>query len=252
MIVHNINPVLLKIGFLEIRYYSLAYIFGIVLAYILLLKFAKEKRIENLNKSNIEDLVFYLILGLLAGARIFYFVFYGITELFSDPLELFRVWHGGMSFHGALIGISISMYLFCRKNKVKFYAITDLLVIPAALALFVGRIMNFVNGELIGTKTDISFCIQYEGVSGCRHPSQIYEAIKNLFIFFVLYFLHVKKKLKEGLLTWYFVLLYGVLRFLVNFYRDDPRFFGISLGQYLSLLMAIIAIYFIYRIMHKK
>ncbi len=248
MIIHNINPVLLKIGFVEIRYYSLAYIFGIILSYIILKKFVKEERITNLNQKGLDDLMFFIVLGLILGARLFYFLFYDLSLLIANPLELFMLWHGGMSFHGGFVGVIAAIYIFSRKNKVNFYEMVDLLVIPGALALFIGRIMNFVNGELIGTKSNLPFCIKYNGVEGCRHPSQIYESLKNLFIFFVLYYLYVKKKLKNGLIFWYFVFLYGTLRFLTNFLRDDPKFLGISMGQYLSLVMVVISIYFIFKI----
>jgi len=252
MIVYNINPVLLHIGPVQIRYYGLAYIFGIILSYIILRKFIKEDRIKNMDLNKLDDLMFYMIVGLILGARLFYFLFYDFSLLIKNPLEFFMVWHGGMSFHGAFLGVILVIYFFCRKHNISFYALTDLLVIPAALALFIGRIMNFVNGELIGTKTNLPFCIQYKDVEGCRHPSQIYEALKNLFIFFVLWYLYAKKKLKEGLIFWYFVFLYGTLRFFINFFRDDPRFFGISTGQYLSLLMVFIAVYFIFKIRKKK
>lgn len=252
MIVHNINPVLFSIGSLEIRYYSLAYIFGIVLAYLIFRKFVKEGRIKNLDQNGLDDLMFYIVLGLILGARAFYFLFYDFSSLIRNPLEFFIIWHGGMSFHGGFIGVMTAIYLFSRKNKTSFYELVDLLVIPTALALFIGRIMNFVNGELIGIKSNLPFCIKYRGVEGCRHPSQIYESLKNLFIFFVLWFLYTKKKVEKGLNFWYFVFLYGTLRFLVNFVREDPRFFGISTGQYLSLLMALIAVYFIFKIKKGK
>jgi phosphatidylglycerol:prolipoprotein diacylglycerol transferase len=251
MIIYNINPVLLNIGPIQIRYYSLAYIFGIIVSYLILRKFVKEQRIKNLDLKGLDDLMFYMVLGLILGARIFYFAFYDFASFRANPLEFFMIWHGGMSFHGAFLGVVLVLFWFSKKKGLSFYELADLLVIPAALALFLGRIMNFINGELIGTKTNLPFCIQYPNVEGCRHPSQIYEAIKNLFIFFVLLYLYTKKKLAQGLIFWYFVFLYGSLRFLVDFFRDDPRFLGISTGQYLSLAMALISIYFIYKIKKK-
>jgi phosphatidylglycerol:prolipoprotein diacylglycerol transferase len=149
-----------------------------------------------------------------------------------------------MSFHGGLMGIALAVWLFARRNSMRFYQLADLLVIPAAIALFFGRVANFVNGELIGTPSSLPFCIQYEYVQGCRHPSQLYEAFKNLVIFGVLLAVRQRKKLKEGTLFWLFVLLYGSLRFLVTFLRDDPRFLGVSMGQYLSLAMVIAALFY--------
>lgn len=259
MIIHNINPVLLNLGAVQIRYYGLIYVIGFIAAFFVLKNLARNKKIKNLDEENIYDLMLYLMAGMLVGSRIFYFTFYSFGTLLSDPLEIFRIWHGGMSFHGALVGMILATYLFCKKYKVKFYDIADMIVIPAAIALFFGRIANFVNGELWGTKTTVSWCIDYthsqyiqNPPDGCRHPSQIYEALKNLGIFFVLLYLHTKKKLKEGTMFWLFVTMYGGLRFIITFWRDDPRFLGISTGQYLSLIMFIAGIIFLYRIHHKK
>lgn len=246
MIYYNINPVLFRIGFLEVRYYGLAYILGILLAYLVLRHYVKKGALK-LTSNELEDLMFYIIAGLILGGRLLYFLFYSPLTYLKDPLEIFRLWHGGMSFHGGLIGISVAVLLFCSKHKIKFYDIADLIVIPGALALFFGRIANFINGELIGTVTNVPWCVQYPGVSGCRHPSQTYEALKNMAIFFCLIGVKGRKKLKPGTLFWLFVLLYGSLRFLVTFYREDVRYFGLSIGQYLSLGMAILAALFLYK-----
>lgn len=251
MIYHNINPVLLEIGPLEIKYYGLVYVLGLLLAYFILRNIVRKNKIENLDIEKLYDLIIYIALGVILGARLLYFVFYSPLTFFYNPLEIFMVWQGGMSFHGGLIGLVIAVLVFSRKYKVKFYDLADVLVIPAALALFLGRIVNFVNAELIGTKTGLPFCIQYDNVEGCRHPSQIYEALKNLVMFFTLLFLRTKKKLKSGTLFWLFVLMYGVLRFLVTFFREDARFLGLSEGQYLSLAMVVVASVFLYRINKK-
>jgi phosphatidylglycerol:prolipoprotein diacylglycerol transferase len=247
MFQHAINPVFLKLGFVEVRYYSLAYLLGLAFAYIMLRAAVKRRSIHGLNSKNLDDLVFYIAVGLIAGARILYFVFYSPATFIQDPLEIFKLWHGGMSFHGGLVGITLSVWLFARKKQMRFYKLADLLVMPAALALFFGRIANFINGELIGTPTRLPFCIQYSHAEGCRHPSQLYEAFKNLAIFFVLAALKHKRKLKEGTLFWLFVLLYGSLRFAITFLRDEQRFLGLSMGQYLSLAMVAAAIIYFYR-----
>ncbi|NOZ80125.1 MAG: prolipoprotein diacylglyceryl transferase [DPANN group archaeon] len=251
MFVYNLDPVLLHLGPLEIRYYGLVYALGLLFAYGFLNHLVKKGRIANLTQELLDVLILYLAGGLILGGRLGYFLFYARTRLVNDPLALFRVWEGGMSFHGALLGLMLVLWLFTRKYDVKFYAIADVLVIPTALGLFFGRIANFINGELIGTPTTVSWCIQYKGVEGCRHPSQLYEAGKNLFIFFMLWYLYAKRRLKEGILFWTFVLAYGVLRFFVTFYREDPRVFGLSEGQILSALMAFVALYFLVRIQKK-
>jgi phosphatidylglycerol---prolipoprotein diacylglyceryl transferase len=252
VITYNIDPVLLRLGPISIYYYSLVYVFGLLFVYWLLYRKAKKKEIKNLTTAGVDDLVLYIAIGLIVGGRLMDFVFYRPMTLFSDPLELFKLWHGGMSFHGGLIGIMLGTWLFCRKHKVRFYDIADNLVIPAALILVFGRIANFINGELIGTVTKVPWCVNYPGVEGCRHPSQFYEAGKNLVIFFVLLGVRAKKKLKSGVLFWLFVMMYGALRFLVNLFRDDPKYLGISTGQYLSLMMVAVAGVFLWKILRTE
>jgi len=235
---------MVKIGFLEIRYYSMAYILGFVLSYFILLHYIKRNMIQNMDKDKLDSYLIYVIIGTIAGARAGYFFTKEINP-FSHLIDIFKVWQGGMSFHGGLIGIVLVTLFFCRKYKVKFYDLADVLVVPGALALFLGRIMNFVNGELVGIKTNVSWCFQFKYYEGCRHPSQLYEALKNLFIFFILLALYNKKDRKEykpGTLFWVFVLMYGFLRFAITFLRDDPRTYGLSGGQWLSLLMFVIAV----------
>ena len=241
MFIHNIDPVIARIGFLEIRYYSLAYILGFLLVYFILLYYIKKNRIQNMNRDRLDTFLIYVILGTIIGARIGYFFTKDVNP-FSHLIDIFKIWQGGMSFHGGLIGIILITLFFCRKYKVKFYDLADVLVIPAALALFIGRIMNFINGELVGTITNVKWCFLFKGYEGCRHPSQLYEAGKNLLIFFILLNLNKKReKYKPGTLFWLFILMYGLLRFIITFLRDDPRIFGLSGGQYLSLLMFLTA-----------
>ncbi|MAG47301.1 prolipoprotein diacylglyceryl transferase [archaeon] len=241
MLIHNIDPVLFSIGGFELRYYSLAYIFGFLLAYFILLHFVKKGKIENIDRDKLDSYLIYVILGSVIGARLGYF-FSKVQDPFLNILDIVKVWEGGMAFHGGLIGLVIVTLLFCKKYKIKFYELADVMVIPAALALFLGRVMNFVNGELVGIKSNVSWCVQFSNYEGCRHPSQLYESLKNLFIFFVL-IIYNKKERKSGTLFWLFILLYGGLRFLITFLRDDPRIFlNLSGGQWLSLSMFLIAL----------
>lgn len=255
MFYHNINPTLVTLGPFEIRYYGLVYAIGFIAAYFLLRWIAKKDKIRNLTPDRTDILIIYLILGAIIGARVLLFVFYHPATFITNPLEVLIIWHGGMSFHGGLIGAVIAGLLFCRKYKVSFYKLGDFLVIPLAFFLFIGRIANFINGELVGTRTNVPWCVVFPGYEGCRHPSQLYEALKNLVIFFVLLFVYtkenIKKRLKDGVIFWSFVLMYGVLRFILNFWRESPRFLGISGGQYLSLAMALVAIVALLLI-HKK
>jgi phosphatidylglycerol:prolipoprotein diacylglycerol transferase len=254
MFVNNINPVLLEIGPVQVRYYGLVYALGFLAAYLILRQFAKKEVIKNFNEESAETLILYIIVGLVVGSRLFNFIFYDISTLITNPLEIFFIWHGGMSFHGGLAGTIAATYLFCKKYKVRFYQLADILVLPAALTLFFGRIANFINSELVGTPSNTPWCVVFQKVDNtCRHPSQLYEAGKNLFIFFIVMWMTYKKKWKEGTIFWTFVLLYGILRFIVNFWRDDPELaLGISTGQTLSIILVPIAAYFLWKINKEK
>ncbi len=253
MFTNAINPVIVQLGPVQIKWYGLVYVIGFALAYYLLWRAAKEKRVKNLTTKNLDELLLYLIIGVVVGSRLLLFLVGHPMQFLEDPLEVFRIWHGGMSFHGGLVGIVFFGWLFCRKYKVRFYALADLLAAPAAFMLFVGRIANFINGELVGTVTNVPWCVQYGHVQGCRHPSQLYEAGKNLVIFFSLLGFQRLKGLKEGTIFWSFVLMYGTLRFFVTFFRDDPRLIlGLSGGQVLSLAMALIAGYVLFTNYRRK
>ncbi|MBN2459503.1 prolipoprotein diacylglyceryl transferase [Candidatus Woesearchaeota archaeon] len=260
MFIHNINPVLLAIGPLQVRYYGLVYAIGFIAAYILLLNLAKKGTVKNLNTRTVDVFIIYLIIGAIIGARVLLFVFYYPSTLLSDPLEVFRIWNGGMSFHGGLLGAVAASATFCKKYKVSFYKLADFLVLPLSLALFFGRIANFINGELVGTVTTpekTPWCVVFKDYEGCRHPSQLYEAAKNLIIFSTLLVMYtnkdIKKKLKDGMIFWGFVLMYGILRFIITFWRDDPAYLlGFSGGQLLCMAMVAVAAFFIIKIAKNK
>jgi phosphatidylglycerol:prolipoprotein diacylglycerol transferase len=259
MFVHNLDPVLFSLfnGLIQVRYYGLVYALGFLFVYYILIRSAKNNLIENLTDELADKLVFYLILGVLLGGRLGHVLFYNFSYFVKNPLEIFMLWYGGMAFHGALIAVSIITYYFCKKYKIKFLQIADILSAPVAFVLFLGRIANFINAELIGTvmRSQRWFCIDYSkyGAIGCRHPSQFYEALKNLFIFgFVIfeknYLLEKFNLVKDGVVFYTFVTLYGLLRFLTNFYRDDVRvFLGLSTGQIFSLLMFFVGMYLLYK-----
>lgn len=253
---HNINPVLLNIGPFEIRYYGLVYAIGFLAVYFLFRWLAKRGEIKNFTPDKADLLTLYLIIGSILGARLLLFVFYSPGTLISDPLEIFRVWNGGMSFHGGIIGAVVSCLIFCRKHKINFYKLADFTVLPLSFFLIFGRIANFINGELVGTKTNVPWCVVFKDYDGCRHPSQLYEAAKNLVMFVTLSILYfsksIKNKLKDGIIFWLFVLMYGILRFIITFWRDDPRYFGLSMGQYLCIAMVILSIIFIFKITKNK
>lgn len=255
MFIHNIDPVLLSIGPFQIRYYGLFYVLGFVFAYFIINYLAKRKEI-NLDKNNISDLLLYAILGTVLGARIFYILFYNFPYYLANPFEMIAVWHGGLAFHGGLIGAIIAIAYFCRKKKVDFYEIADILAIPMALGLALGRIGNFINGELYGRVTDVAWAVKFPDAEGFRHPSQIYESFKNLLMFFVLW--NIKdKKLPKGFMFWLFVIMYSALRFAVEFFRQPDEQLGfiaswLTMGQLLSIVMFFVGIFFMYKITHKS
>ena len=242
MFIHNLNPILLKLGPLELRYYGLVYVLGFIAIFFYLKYLTKNKKI-NISQDQLSDLLFYLILGVILGGRLFYIIFYNLKYYLSNPFEIFAVWHGGMSFHGALIGSIIVLYYFSKKEKIKFYTLADIIVIPVALFLFFGRIANFINGELYGHITNVSWAVKFQNVPGYRHPSQIYEALKNILIFSILS-LQLKRPRKSGFLFWQFIFFYSLFRFFIEFFRFSPNYYlGLSTGQYLCIIMFVPASY---------
>ncbi|MBR9693235.1 prolipoprotein diacylglyceryl transferase [Candidatus Woesearchaeota archaeon] len=252
---HTLNPIIVSIGPLALRWYSLVYVLGFLLAYWLLLKAAKKKWIKNLDKEGVEEFMTSLIIWSVIMMRLVYVIVYNPTYYFAEPWKIIFLWEGGVSFHGGLLGGIIAGWLFCRKHKVRFFALADFLVIPFSLVLAFGRVANFINAELIGRVTSVNWCVNYPNqpeIIGCRHPSQFYEAGKNFIMFLVLGLLYtqkdIRKKLKEGTFFWAFFILYGLGRFLTDFYRaPDPTDFtlaatGLIVGQWLSMLMAAIGV----------
>jgi len=262
MFYHNINPVLLEIGPLQIRYYGLFYALGFVITYFMIIYLAKRKEIP-LTKDDAADFIIYQVIGIIFGARIVYILFYNLLFYIRNPIEIIALWHGGLSFHGGLLGAIIATYLFCKKKKIHFYDIADIAVIPVALALALGRIGNFINAELYGRITDASWCIDYsknQYVSdipdGCRHPSQIYESLKNFFIFAVLWAIK-DKKLPKGFMFWSFVTLYGLFRTFIEFFRQPDEQIGLifnyfTMGQLLSFPWFMIGLYMLFKLNKNK
>lgn len=254
MIIWDLNPALLNIGPLEIRWYGLVYVLGFFLGYFVLKTAAKNKLIPNLTEKLAEDYVFLLMMGSIIAARVVYVIAYNPLYYLHHILEIPAVWRGGLSIHGGLIGAIIVTIYFCRKHRINFYKIADILVVPLALVLVFGRLANYANGELYGRKTSVSWCVQFPYADGCRHPSQIYEALYSYVLFFILLALQQSKKFVDGVVFWSFIFFYGVFRFIVTFFREfdpsDPALAGLSIGQWLCILMMLAALIW-FRAMHK-
>jgi phosphatidylglycerol---prolipoprotein diacylglyceryl transferase len=243
-----INPIALELGPFIIKWYGIIMAFGFLAGILISSKLAKYR---NLKKEDIQDFFVYLIPTSIIGARIGH-IFMNLSYYINNPVEIVAIWHGGLAFQGGLIAATIMGVYFCKKRKIKFYNLADILVIPVAFALIFGRIANLINQELYGKLTTLPWGINIKGVEGKRHPSQIYESIKNLIIFLILISMIQIKKLKRGIIFWTFVLLYSILRFIVEFFRDWPTsLFGLTLPQLVSIPLVILSIIMLNRIRNK-
>ncbi|MBT9538149.1 MAG: prolipoprotein diacylglyceryl transferase [Nitrospirae bacterium] len=243
----NIDPVILKIGHLSVRWYGMMYIIGFASSY-LLIRYQMKKKGFNSGKAFVDTLYSYIILGLLIGARLGYVFFYNRSYYIRHPFEIFALWYGGMSFHGGLIGSIIAGIIVCRKFKIDFWQIADIVVVTAPIGLGLGRLGNFINGELYGRITNVPWAMVFPaGGPYPRHPSQVYEfLLEGASLFIILWFLK-DRKLKPGILSSLFLILYGSFRFFVEFFREpDPQLGFIlglfTMGQILSAVMITLGV----------
>lgn len=254
-----IDPVFLRIGELEIRYYGLIYALMFLIGTFMIIwiseykyKKLKQKEYAILDKDTVYEFMIIFIITSILFARLFHILFYNLNYYLSNPIEIFAFWHGGMSFHGGLFGGILSTIIFSKKKKLQFYDLADIIVIPVALGLGFGRIGNFINQELYGKITNLPWGIKFDNVDGLRHPTQLYESLKNFIIFIILLFLN-KSKQKKGIIFWSFVSLYGILRFIIEFWKEFPQIlFGMTMGQLLCIPMIITGIIMIYKISKRK
>jgi len=214
----NIDPVFLRIGPVQLRWYGLMYMVSFIIGFFVLRRFAKYRKMS-LSTDDLYDLLFYLILGVMVGGRLGYVIFYDLGSYLRDPLSIFAIWQGGMSFHGGFIGVLIAAMWITRKKGWNFWEIADLVSAAVPIGLGLGRIGNFINGELFGRPTNVAWAMVFpEGGATPRHPSQLYEAL---------------------------LAFYGLFRFLIEFVREPDAQIGLDLGpftrgQELTLPMLII------------
>ncbi len=246
---HNLNPVLLDLGPVEIRWYGLVYVAGFFFAIWWLHLLAKQGRIE-LNSDDIWDMMFYLMLGVLIGSRLFE-VFWEPSYYLSNPLNFLKIWQGGMSFHGGFVGIITATYLYCKKKQLNFWQIADIMSFPTMFALAFGRIANFINGELVGRVWNGPWCVIFPNADQqCRHPSILYAAAQRFLLAGWLLWLSWKERnFKAGFIFWNFALFEGFSRFLIDFWREDTLYFSqtFTMGQILSSIMIIIALIMLWK-----
>jgi phosphatidylglycerol---prolipoprotein diacylglyceryl transferase len=240
----QIDPVIFQIGPLAVRWYGLMYLLGFVAAYMLIRHLVRLRNLA-LDKDGVSDLLFYVVLGVVLGGRLGYVLFYNPMQYLSRPMDIFAIWQGGMSFHGGLLGVVIASLIFCRRRTLPILLTGDILVTSAPIGLGLGRLGNFINGELWGRVTDHPWGMVFPGGGVLpRHPSQLYEAfLEGLVLFFILYALH-RRKVAAGIPFFVFFIGYGLFRFLVEFFRQPDAHLGFlwggaTMGQLLSLPMVL-------------
>lgn len=249
MWVHSLDPVLFHLGPLQIRYYGLAYLLGALFSYWMLLHARKNGNLT-LNKTEISDLVTWLVAGVLIGSRLFYIIFYNPLFYLENPLKIFAVWEGGMSFHGGFVGIILATYLFCKKKHQSFFHIADILSIPLIFALALGRIANFINGELYGTPSSLPWCVVFPSGAECRHPYQLYDGLKRFIIFGYLIILN-RREWAPGFLFWNLVFFEGLGRFILDFVKEEFTVLLFTPGQWMSIVVVVVSGYHLYKLLNK-
>tara|TARA_Y100000389_G_scaffold198976_1_gene236491 strand:- start:701 stop:1474 length:774 start_codon:yes stop_codon:yes gene_type:complete len=245
MFINNFDPVAFQIMSLEIRWYSLSYIFGIIIGWSLCKKiFIKNKDINE----KFDDYLTYLIIGIILGGRLGYIIFYNFNYYLDNITDIFKIWQGGMSFHGGLLGVILVSIIFAKKNNQDPFEYMDLVSLVAPIGIFFGRMANFINSELYGKTTDVPWSVIFTKVDNLtRHPSQLYEAVlEGLILFLILMYFRKKNYLtRPGLVSGLFLIFYSLFRFFIEFFRlPDEQLgyliFKLSMGQIISLIFVLI------------
>ncbi|PWR20009.1 prolipoprotein diacylglyceryl transferase [Zavarzinia compransoris] len=246
-----IDPVALQIGPLAIRWYALAYVAGIILGWRLAMRIAAQPKTP-VQPREVDDLVVWLTLGIVLGGRVGYVLFYNFPVYIEHPLAALRIWEGGMSFHGGLLGVILAVVLFARNRGIPLLALGDVVAAVVPIGLFFGRVANFINGELWGRATDVSWAMVFpaDPKGLLRHPSQLYEAaLEGVVLFILLMILNARGIRRHmGALTGVFLIGYGVARIVAEFFREpDVQLgflaFGTTMGQILSVPMVLIGLW---------
>ena len=253
MYVHDLNPVLINFGFFEIRWYSLAYILGILIGWWIAKKiiiFKNENKTLIFDVKIFDDLISYIIVSIILGGRIGYIIFYNFSYYFNNPIDILKIWQGGMSFHGALIGIVLGTYIFAKKTKINLFFFLDVIGTVAPIGIFFGRVANFINGELYGKPSSLFWSVVFPKVDKiARHPSQLYEALlEGVVLFVVLISVIYKKETKTGVVSALFMILYGFFRIVAEQFREPDRQIGylldlFTMGSILSFSMILVGLF---------
>lgn len=258
MFIHNLDPLIFDFGFLAIRWYSLAYLVGIIFGWwygrkiILLLN---QRHNSNFKLNLFDDYITYIIISIIVGGRLGYVLFYNLNYFLFNPIEIFFVWNGGMSFHGGLLGIIIATIIFSKKRDCDKLVLLDVVSCVAPVGIFFGRLANFINSELYGKPTDLPWAVTFPLVdTQARHPSQIYEGVlEGVILFLILNFKVKKISYNKGECAALFLVCYSVFRIISEFYREPDLQIGyifnfISMGSLLSLFMFSVGIIMYFKV----
>ena len=249
MFINNLDPVAVTIFNIDIRWYSLAYIIGLILAIQFGKFLIKKNNFFNFSSNILDEYLPFAIIGIILGGRLGYVLFYDLNFFLQNPINIFFIWEGGMSFHGGLVGIIIISVFFAKKNSLEFYKFTDLLSLITPIGLFLGRLANFINSELIGIPTNVPWSVIFIKIDNLpRHPSQIYEALLEGIMLFLLLNIIFKFKKIKGLMSSYFLIFYSIFRIFSEQFRLPDEQIGyifnvISMGTLLSLIMLITGVF---------
>ncbi|RKF20914.1 prolipoprotein diacylglyceryl transferase [Alginatibacterium sediminis] len=252
----QIDPIIFSIGPVAVRWYGLMYLFGFIFAYWLANRMA-DKKDSGWTREEVSDVLFYGFVGVVAGGRIGYVLFYQTAYFLTNPLYLFEIWSGGMSFHGGLLGVIAALWWFARKTNRKFFQVSDFIAPLVPFGLATGRLGNFINAELWGRTTDMPWGIVFPGGGALpRHPSQLYEFFLEGIVLLVILLLYRRKNPPMGAVSGLFLLGYGGFRFIVEFFREPDAHLGVlnvglTMGQVLSTPMIIIGAWFMLRAYQK-
>lgn len=243
----EIDPVAINLGFLQIHWYGISYVVGILAAWVLLRKRAKRNPLLGWKMGDVDDMIFYAMLGVIIGGRLGSVIFYNFSYYLEHPIEIFYLQQGGMSFHGGLIGVMVAMLLFARKASAKTFNVLDFIAPVVPIGLGSGRIGNFINGELWGAPSDLPWAMVFPTADALpRHPSQLYEAFLEGLVLFLILWTYSAKPRPTMAISGLFLLGYGSFRFAVEFVRIPDSHLGylafdwLTMGQILSLPMIII------------
>jgi len=253
----EIDPVFLRIGPLQFRWYGLMYVLSFVFTYFFLRSESRRKNLP-LAPDDISDLVFHGALGVILGGRLGYILFYNISFYLENPLRVFAVWEGGMSFHGGMLGVCAAIYLYAQRKKISFLSLMDMVAQCTPVGLGLGRVGNFINAELYGRQTDVPWGIIFPGGGNiARHPSQLYEALLEGVLLFIIVRFAARKTNMHGIASWTLVAGYGLFRFIIEFFREPDAQLGtivgiLSMGQLLSLPMFLTGSTMVYILLQKQ